>query len=337
MKVSLFLKKLEQPSFFSYYHSIRFVLNDRYPLLFFSLLLQKLKRCFNGTVEHLDLDLRERQQILSKLEMPDLLGSSNYYWMGDLSGLSIKKKKYWLGYLSSYQGEHRIGFCVNKEDYNLGGTRCLRIVVDDDKIDKIGFEQLAHFFEMVSPSTIKKVSKQFFSYETTFDLDKACLLLHYISVVGNNVQQFCDEWLPVLLDSEESLFKVSDYFLRKHAKNFFKLWAKVQNRYPDVFWSSFWSDILWRAYHYVQAMRRGNHAEAKKIGYRLPFFFLKWDWKKADLQELKQAHLSLYDIDHKLKNGIGSYSLELLYMKFFLGQFSSSGNSNNRRGTISVH
>jgi hypothetical protein len=324
MKLQLFLQKLEQSSsFFSSYGIICFLLrDDTSPLLFFSFLLQKMHCFIRGNIERLDLELEEQDQILSKLEMHGFLGTADYYWLGDVSVLPVKKKKFWLEYINCYKGPHVLVFCIDEREQFELRKDCLSVSMDIE-INKETFEYLALLFNKIQSVMLKKISKSFFSYGATIVLDKACLLLQYGQLLGNNTKQFCDEWLPILLDPEQSLFKVSEYFLAKRAKEFFALWSKIGSRYPEVFWSAFWSDILWRSYHYTNLKKSGNSAEVKQVGFKLPFAFLKWDWKKINPEELKQAHQFLYIMDYNLKNGIGSYYIELLYLKFFLGQFSS--------------
>ncbi|TET06520.1 hypothetical protein E3J79_01600 [Candidatus Dependentiae bacterium] len=322
MKLLLFLKKLEQSSFLSSYCTICFLLRDNvYPLLFFSLLSQKVQRLIEGNVERLDLELQEQAQILSKLEIYGFLGTTDFYWLGNISMLPVKKKKFWFEYINCYKGPHILGFCINEREQAELKKDCLCVTMDI-KIDQEGFEKLALFFNKIQSGVLKNISKPFFSYGATIALDKACLLLQYGQLLGNNTKQFCDEWLPILIDPEQSLFKVSEYFLAKRVKEFFSLWSKIGLRYPEVFWIAFWSDILWRSYHYTNLKKSGKSAEAKQLGFKLPFAFLKWDWKKADPEELKQMHQFLYIMDYNLKNGVGSYYIELLYIKFFLGQFS---------------
>lgn len=271
MKLLSFLQKLEQTSFLSSISTICFVVPDVYPFLFFSLLSRKIKDSI-GLVESFDLETQGQVDVLSRLEISNLGTAKLYYWLGYVSGLSPKKKRFWLDYLSHYQGEHLIGFCLNEEDQRKQGNKSLCVLIDK-KVDHIHFEQLVSSFQMARPSVVKRMIKHIFPYGGAIDIDKACLLAHYATVVGNNLEQFCDELLPVLLNPEQSLFKITEYFLRKRSKEFFALWAQVKDKYADVFWTSFWSDALWRACYYAQAMRNGKQLEAKKLAINCLFPF----------------------------------------------------------------
>jgi len=320
MKLLLFLQKIENPTFLDSYKRICFVVADTYPVLFFSMIMQKIKTVTQGTVEYLDLQDHEQESILSKLEMQGFLGTKNSYWLGNISTLKAKKKKLWVEYVSNYQGQHNLCFCCGESDADFLEKKDLKIVLEDT-IDRVQFEKIASTFQSINHALLKKLMNKLFLYNRSVELDKACLLIHYVKVLGNNLDQFCNEWLGIICNQEQSLFKLSEYFLSKRSKHFFSLWSKVGHRYPEVFWISYWSDTIWRAYHYVKTMRTGNFAEGKKMGYRLPFAFLKYDWRKVNPEELKAGHQFLYGVDHNLKNGVGSYGLELLYMNHMLGKF----------------
>ena len=323
MKLSLFLQKIENPTFLDSYKRMCFVVADTYPFLFFSMIIQKIKTVTQGTVEYLDLQEHEQESILSKLEMQGFLGTKNSYWLGNVSSLKAKKKKFWVDYIAKYQGQHNLCFCCDESDSDFLDKKDLKITLEAG-IDRVQFEKIASIFESINNVLLKKLANKLFLYNRSVELDKACLLIHYVKVLGNNLDQFCNEWLGILCNHEQSLFKLSEYFLSKRSKHFFSLWSKVGHRYPEVFWVSYWSDTIWRAYHYVKTMRTGDFAAGKKMGYRLPFAFLKYDWKKVNTAELKAGHQFLYGVDHNIKNGVGAYGLELLYMNYMLGKFHKS-------------
>ena len=75
-------------------------------------------------------------------------------------------------------------------------------------------------------------------------------------------------------------------------------------------------------------MQKNDSFDAKRISYRLPFSFINGGWKKINSEELKNAHHFIYNLDYNIKNGAGTYGLELLYSKFFQGEFAV----NKKRG-----
>ena len=152
-----------------------------YPFLFFSLLSRKIKDNI-GLVESFDLETQGQVDVLSRLEISNLGSAKLYYWLGNVSGLSPKKKRFWLDYLSHYQGVHLIGFCLNEEDQRKQGNKPLCVLIDK-KVDHIHFEQLVSSFQMARPSVVKRMIKHIFPYGGAIDIDKACLLAHYATVV----------------------------------------------------------------------------------------------------------------------------------------------------------
>jgi len=332
MKVQKFLQQNIKQSLWQAYSKVCFIVHDQFPILFFSQLITHVRSNFDGIVEHLDLELQDQSTICSRIENVGFLSSKTFYWLGNLSGLSSKKRKKWIEYVHGYSGSHVLGIALSQDDARLLDKEWF--VVDiPPVVDRTDFELIARFFHPQKVAVYKRLAR-FVSPYSKMPLDKACLLLQYGQVLGNNVQQFCDEWLPMLIESEQSLFKVSEYLLSNRASDFFRLWAKVRSNYPDVFWIAFWSDTLWRAYHYIRAMQRHDLSEAKRMSYKLPFSFINGGWKKVDPLQLKRAHHFVYNLDYNLKNGTGTYGLELLYGKFFLEQFVTKGNNRreNERG-----
>lgn len=78
---------------------------------------------------------------------------------------------------------------------------------------------------------------------------------------------------------------------------------------------------MWRAACYTQAMSSNDTQEARKIGYRLPFLYLKRDWKEYSLSELQRAHHALYRIDFALKNGESDLQIDTFFNAFLHNKF----------------
>jgi hypothetical protein len=57
--------------------------------------------------------------------------------------------------------------------------------------------------------------------------------------------------------------------------------------------------------------------DAQKIGIKLPFTFLKKDYKKVSLESIHQTHDQLYQLDWGFKNG-QILGFESLYLNFML-------------------
>jgi hypothetical protein len=152
-------------------------------------------------------------------------------------------------------------------------------------------------------------------------VDAACLLIRYGMLLGSSVDQFLSQWLPQLISPEQSLFIVSQLLFAKDAKAFFHYWTSIKSEYPDIFWTVYFSEQMWRAAQFVEAATKKS--DVKALSFRLPFSFIKKDWQKTSVLELSKAHQALYEVDHALKNGHGTYSLDLFCLQFLNGQLNA--------------
>ena len=75
-----------------------------------------------------------------------------------------------------------------------------------------------------------------------------------------------------------------------------------------MFWVSFWSDQFFKAYCYIFQKQQGKIV-SKYETYGLPFSFLRFDWKKHNLESLQQCHQRIYHVDTVLKTGGNTRSM----------------------------
>ena len=121
--------------------------------------------------------------------------------------------------------------------------------------------------------------------------------------------------LDRIVAPDYSLFMLSTFFFGKKKKSFFALWLGVKDLYPEAFWTSYWSEQIFRAYGYSQYAKRQDFTKAKKIGYRLPFSFIQKDWRSVEQSALVKAHQSIYSADWHAKNSLHPY-LEIAFLEF---------------------
>lgn len=297
---------------------ISFQGQKEFPLLFFSLYFTWLKKNVSSPIETIDVSEYDLATIVAKLET-SFLGNRVVYWLRNLSAVEEKKRLKISTYLSSYNGSNCIIFFSNSRE-KLDARAV--IVEMQDLVSKQDFIAIFSFFEgelFIKRSTV--FIQSLFARVENIPFDQACALMRYAKLVGSNQQEFVEQWLDSLLISEKSLFLLSQYFFAKSPKKFFTYWAKIGTDYSEPFWITFWSEQIWRSYHYVELMRQKKFAEAKGVAFRLPFSLIQTDWQKLNTHELKTAHNFLYSMDFSLKNGGNSFSLDLFYSKFFLNQF----------------
>lgn len=280
-----------------------------YPFLFFSLLNRRLSDSTRGNFKSIDMSVVELESIKAQISI-HFLGSTLVYWFGNIDELDTKKKKEFLSYIQTYTGPHSL--CFFSEDSDRSDPITLPHTLD--------LKQCSTLYSYFFPSAHAEKNlllSALFKKHTVIQLDAACLLMHYCSVMSHqHCKIFIDEWLDKILVPEKSLFNLSTYLFAKKGAEFFLLWRTIRHDYPEQFWLSYWSDQLFRALCFVKCARAQNFFLAKKIAHRLPFSFIKKDWQQYSTMELAEAHHFLYQVDFTIKNGGSDIWLDLLYQRF---------------------
>lgn len=288
-----------------------------YPALFFSAVKQELKQ--KGAVRFEPIDLQEHNEATIKSQLAtSFLGSQSVYWFGDFDALDEKSSAAWQRYINAYNGPNCIIFFTSK-DITLP-SHALSVEVPST-VTKSGFAQMLEREKPGSVAHYAAIITQVFTRVDALPLDTAYALIRYIHLIGTSQQEFVRTWLDALVVPEKSLFDLSSLFFAKDSKKFFILWQKCADEYPPVFWATFWSEQMWRAYNFVLLSQQQQFAQAKRVGFRLPFSFIQRDWKKHTPQELRAAHACMYAVDYNLKNGSDEIALDLFYSKYFNGGF----------------
>ncbi len=322
MNISLraFLDGFKQDNFFDQYRIVWFQGNVTYPLLFFSTLCTQLKNQSSVLVKNIDLNSQDFLSIQASLETT-FLGNGVMYWLGAIEQLDKAKQKCLFDYLATYTGPNNIAFFIGRDISPPLSDTSLRIEVPermDADLFRIFFMRCGH---TITPRMYQFITMLFERYNYV-PLDAAPLLMHYARVLRAHIALFFDTWLDSIIMPETSLFALSQHFFAKNNHAFFDQWCDIREVYALPFWTSFWSEQLWRASFFIHLLANNQHAAAKRIGFRLPFSFLQRDWKKYHSDELAQAHQYICALDHHIKNGGSSMGLDLFYSKFLFNQFS---------------
>ena len=153
-------------------------------------------------------------------------------------------------------------------------------------------------------------------------LDEICMLMNYFFVTSMRFGEQLKQNLAAIIEPQSSLYSLAQSFFKKQKKLFFSLWAQKCNEYPVPFWTTYWSEQLWRAHYVVKFMQQNNYPAARRFGFRLPNSFIKGDWRLCSTTELKKSYEMIYDIDCAFKRGsliASSFcSLDLFYCNYFL-------------------
>jgi len=287
------------------------------PILFFLRAFQYLKASQTVPIQAVSCQSFNKQQVLSQLET-SFLGETTVCWLRDLPTLNIREQSFWYDYCARYDGPNGIWFFI--QDNKSKDTYPITVSIPA-AIDKSLFSVLSSFFDIALTMRNKQFINQLFTKRSTIELDMACLLLEYMQLVGSDNKTFFANILSNLVPSDESLFALSTAFLAKKSALFFAKWQQLETQYSEQFWCSFFSDLLWRGSQYIRLARKNDMVSARKIAYRLPFSFIKSDWRKLSHQELIAAHSFIYDADFRFKNSNGYAAFDLFFSTFFLNSF----------------
>lgn len=246
------------------------------------------------------------------------LGNNNFYWLGNITNYKYKKEL--ILYLNSYQGPHYVTFFINDEE--IISFNKLTITYDGF-ITLDEYNSLLVLWPNVKQDLIRIFIKKIFELSSKLSLDQFCIFVNYSLLLGARHSSFMSDWLEKILISNQSFFTLSKHFFAFEPKSFYKYWNIISNNYSSVFWTTYWSEQLYRAFNFILLRKQGKNLQAKQVAYKLPFSFIQNDWKKASLSELREAHQFIYDLDCSIKNGASDFSVELFYVKFFERRFEN--------------
>ena len=319
IKFVAFLEKAKKDSFwmdnaFYGFHG------EEYPVLFFSQLFLFLKK-----KKIVSFDLAQRGSVKDFLPslQQQFLGEKKLYWLGQqVDQVAKKNKRELLEFLSGYSGPNVVGCFFPDEsvfkDFQNSDSFFIQL---ETVVNYDSFLVITDFFEIEYSTKKKAQIKKFFDGSEGLPLDVACMLIYYLDVAGIRNTKDLEHYVNIVNPFSGSLFSLSQYFFAKDAIHFFPLWSKMFGTYPDIFWISYWSDQLWRAYNVVTLLTNGKNREARCFSFRLPYAFANKDWKKSSSQEILKAYDFLFKTDYGLKRGLSFCSLDLFFGKYFGGAF----------------
>lgn len=289
-----------------------------YPHLFFMNLFERIKKELATDFKTIDLQVGDfgfKSQLSTSF-----LGMTCTYWLGDASGLKAKQKDDLMQYLAAYAGPHKVLLFVDSKIEVVQNKTCMVIQVKD----KYFFDDAKSLWATKDLKEAQKNAaflQQIYKIKNNFTMDELCLLKNYQELVTVSSQEFYESWVTRLVTPDTSLFTLSQLFFEKKEEAFFKLWLQVKDLYSEMFWISYWSDQLYRAYFFIAFTKEENFTAVKQVSFGLPFSFMKQSYRQYTLQELSKFHEALYTVDSSLKNGGNAYQIDQLYVDFFVGKF----------------
>lgn len=288
------------------------VLEDEqsYPLLFFSRIVSRLSAAI--PVMRLAVDAMPAQDIYRELETT-FLGQERLIWLQGYTNLSERDAAHWSSYIQAYTGPHRIIMVMHAVP--SGSADWCKIPA---MVHKRECTLLYRFLAQrdLLPHELERLQDLFVQHEK-IDLDMACMLYWYTQLLGRDTREFNQDWLVRLGTSHSSLFSLSQHLFARALAPFMQQWAAMQSAYSEQFWIAYWSEQFWRASWYAFYMQHKQIAQAKKMGFRLPYSFLQKDYRHYKAETLASYVSQLYAIDTALKRGGSSGTLDLFFYRFF--------------------
>jgi hypothetical protein len=243
------------------------------------------------------------------------LGMQYFYWLGNIFETFPKKhKKNAHEFLAAYNGPNIVVYCASSTEAAPGAIKIPRL------IDQQDFNEIISFFGKEFHEKKLNLINKIFEQAPTITLDFSCSIIAYLELTSIQMLDQLYEYLLKTLKTQPSLSLLSEYFFSKRSHEFFVLWNKLANEYPEIFWITFWSEQLWRAYYTKKFLTQQNFSKARKMSFRLPYSFIKRDWEKIKLKDLADLHDQMYCIDYALKIGSTFCSLEKFYLNHFLSK-----------------
>jgi hypothetical protein len=289
--------------------SLRFT-STAYPSYTLNRLISHLKNSFSGSFGP-SLSIADSSNIMNVLSS-SFLGMSNIYWLSSLDNAPTEIQTF----IKKYNGPHYVWYYAslnNDSSYTAG-------IPTIDVPETITANQYQQLYRLFYKGTCESsFLNTLFSHREKIDIEEACLLMHYHSLLGKNAQHFFTSWYERIFSHETSLFQLSQDLLQKNSTQFFHRWKNCYEEYPPEFWIAWLSDQLWQACIYCNTPLKEKSTISKKL--RLPFSFIQRDWKQHSTDELMEAYHQLVLIDHGLKNGARPENLDIFCARFMKSGF----------------
>lgn len=336
MKLKEFLQQAQSANFWQQNKMLIFSADD-YPFFFFNTLFKHasknnlLPKPFRATPYQQSTTQTKKEFSFSTHLQAHLsqsfLGEYSYYWFGNLSTLPTSEQEKTLNWLNTYSGTHYCSFFITTQQESFfKGTKIINV---SGLIDKHTFHQLYLFFNQNQQQKNQKqvLADMLFEEQRDLTLDKACMALEYFNVTSVKDKNACQDYFERIFESHTSLNALAAAFFAKKETTFFAHLQHLEPLYPPIFWISFWSEQIWRAYNVVNALENNQQFIAQKMGMRLPSLFVKMWWKSFSLHELRACYTFLYEMDCALKQGSLFCLLDTFYFNHFLGTFKKEENN----------
>lgn len=272
-----------------------------------------------------DISTLSYQELCAQCDSAFLDQQIAYWLRGDIKTVGPTS---FANYVNQYSGPNYL-FVTQADNFlvNTKNKSSLVVVEIPDVVDGILYRQLMPLWSdrVMGETAIALMADLFVRYRK-LPINMAAVFTQYALLMSpQNKRFFIDQYADRMVTLPRTLFSLAQYFFAADVTSFFAEWAKLHEWYPIPFWTSFWSEQVWRASAYVSLMESKQQDAAKIMAVRLPFSFIRSGWQKytGERGKLKFArtHQELYEIDVRFKNGQYFHDLDRWYMHFLSASF----------------
>lgn len=316
-----FLKELRQVSTELSNNSVALFFYGSYSPLFLQEVFSLIKT-HNREIKYLDLHNNGIEGLQSYLSVISFTTPS-FFWLGDLSELSRKDSLAIQNFLKAYQGPEWVGYFTKEKTTTttLYNKNLWNIELKDLNIQE-AYELWQLLYPSLKGAWIKEVLKILYDKNSLLSLDLLCMALRYTITLQQGSIEYFKQWATWLFTVQSPLYILAGNLFSKNIPAFFSLWYSCKDFYSEQFWIAFWSEQFFRGYWFTYYQQIKEQGEAKKISFKLPFSFIKKDYKLSTPSQLITMHKVLYRLDWQLKNGQKS-GFESLFLNFMLNRLEN--------------
>ena len=185
------------------------------PILFASQITAYLKSN-SYQVESIDLIETNVSGCITRLET-SFLGMGCVYVLRGTLDIDKKYRQALFDYLSTYSGPHHVILFAHESDASHFLSKQLMVIIPETITAPLIIALATWLKKKNTPQTQKYLQSLCATYDT-ISLDQACMIVAYMQVVGK--QEDCTYIFEHILESEKSLFTLSQYFFAKDAASF---------------------------------------------------------------------------------------------------------------------
>ena len=330
MKLEELFIKICDKSFWPNQNTL-FFKGSNYPFLFINYLFKMLeeKKIIPSHFKNLIINSTDKIQVSGSLQQ-SFLGAKTFYWLGEYKFKKTDKTKIKLiDFLLTYKGPNIAAIYINEDKLPAKTLKLIKnnpdgsLIELKEQIDFNDFKSMLLFFEKSINEKKLKIALQIFKSTKMLPLDAAISLMNYLELISVKMaDNFYNYISSTLIQDNPSLSNLAEYFFAKKPEQFFNLWSKIYQDYPEMFWVAFWSEQIWKAHYVVKYLKQKDFTAARSLSFRLPYSFINKDWKKAELPSLQLCYQFLYNYDFALKTGSTFCALDLFYLNYFTNNFT---------------